>query len=131
MLTEDRIDTTGIAYAEFVLDSELCDFLLGVTSLESVPSDCRIHNKADTSMYFCADSKAWPGNREWGAGAGRKQGDRVGLLVKQGSLYVYVNGLQLGLGPMVSGGLPPRVRFAAYIWQDVKVGVMEEVRCPE
>ena len=71
-------------------------------------------------MYYCASSKAFPDNRDWGAGAGPKQGDRVGLLVKQGSLYVYVNGRQLGPGPMVSGGLPPRVRFAADIDADAK-----------
>ena len=131
VMTEDWIDTAGIAYAEFVL--EVYGLInLGVTSLKAVPSDGCFHNKAVGSfMYCCFNSKALPGNRGWGAGVGRKQGDRVGLLVKQGSLYVYVNGRQLGPGPMVSGGLPPRVRFAAEMYTNVKVRVMEEVRCPE
>ena len=60
-----------------------------------------------------------------------KMAKRVGLLVKQGSLYVYVNGRQLGTGPMVSGGFPPRVRFAADVNRSVEVRVMKEVRCPE
>ena len=130
VLTEDWIDTAGIAYAEFVLEVA-CDCMLGVTSLEAVPSSGRFYDKDSSSMYYCHDSKAWPGSRGWGAGAGRKQGDRVGLLVKQGSLYVYVNGRQLGPGPMVSGGLPPRVRIAADLCYNVKVRVMENVRWPE
>ena len=133
VLTEDWIDTAGMAYAEFVLEvvPDSCYCMFGVTSLEAVPSDGVCCGKAGSSMYYCHNSKAFPGERDWGAGAGRKQGDRVGLLVKQGSLYVYVNGRQLGLGPMVSGGLPTRVRFAADMAYSVKVRVMEEVWCPE
>ena len=127
---EDWIDTAGIAYAEFFLEVS-CNCMLGVTSLEGVLSNGTFYDKASSSMYHCSNSIAYPGARDWDAGAGQKQGERVGLLVKQGSLYVYVNGRQQGPGPMVSRGLPPRVHFAADIYSGAKVRVMEKVRCPK
>ncbi len=60
-------------------------------------------------MYYCHDSRAYPGNRDWGAAGRRARGDRVGLLVERGSVWVYVNGARLGPGPMATD-LPPRVR---------------------
>ena len=62
-------------------------------------------------MYHCYNSNALPENRDWGASGRRAAGDRVGLLVHEGRLSVYLNGERLGPGPM-AGDLPgPHMRF--------------------
>jgi hypothetical protein len=69
-------------------------------------------NKPGSRMYYCYDSRAWPGNRDWGAAGRRARGERVGLLVERGSVLVNVNGARLGPGPMATD-LPQRVRTAS------------------
>ena len=90
----------------------LFHIMLGVTALEAAPpAGTRIYNSPESRMYHCYTSRAHPGRRDWGASGQRQKGDRVGLLVDGGRLWVYVNGARLGPGPMASD-LPARVRFA-------------------
>ena len=66
-------------------------------------------------MYWCRNSLALPGGTTnasyWGATGQRVHGDRVGMLVEEGSLSVYVNGARLGPGPMATD-LPQHVSTA-------------------
>jgi hypothetical protein len=117
-LVEGVVDTGGRAYAEWAIEEAdaCCFIMLGVTALEVAPQDgTDMLNSPESRMYFCYDSTAWPGNRDWGASGRRRKGDRVGLLVDGGRLWVCVNGARLGPGPMASD-LPARVRFAALMF---------------
>ena len=65
----------------------------------------------NTCMYCCSSSKIYPSGRDCSAeGRGRRAvGDRVGLMVEQGKMSIYVNGSLLEQGPMATG-LTKRVR---------------------
>jgi hypothetical protein len=117
-LVEEAVDTGGRAYAEWVIEEAVgdCYIMLGVTALEAAPQagTCMHNSIADSPesrMYGCRNSRAYPGYRDWGGSGLRRKGDRVGLLVDKGRLWVVVNGARLGPGPMASD-LPARVRFA-------------------
>ena len=114
-LAEEAVDTGGRAYAEWAIEEadDYCHIMLGVTALEATPAagTMYIYGSPESRMYFCYDSRAYPGNRDWGTSERRRKGERVGLLVDGGRLWVYVNGARLGPGPMASD-LPARVRFA-------------------
>ena len=117
-LAEGAVDTGGRAYAEWVIEEAdlLFHIMLGVTALEAAPpAGTRIYNSPESRMYCCANSRAYPGGRDWGPSGRRRKGDRVGLLVDGGRLWVYVNGARLGPGPMASD-LPARVRLAVEMW---------------
>ena len=90
-----------------------------------------IHSHPGSRMFYCFNSTACPGERDWGAGGRQlKKGDRVGLLVEAGRLWVHVNGARLGPGPMAED-LPPRVRFAAELcFQGARVRVVEGAAAP-
>jgi hypothetical protein len=117
-------------YAEWVIEEDDSDVIykrslfgtgasrvinIGVTDLDSAPPAGQNLYLPGSRMYSCFDSTAFPnrqgysGGRDWGATGQRALGDRVGLLVERGSLSVYVNGAQLGPGPMATD-LPERVR---------------------
>ena len=84
--------------------------MIGVTDLDAAPPAGQyMHDKPGSRMYDCCDSRAWPRYRDWGAAGRRARGERVGLLVERGSVWVYVNGARLGPGPMATD-LPQRVR---------------------
>jgi hypothetical protein len=117
-LAEEVVDTSGRAYAEWVIEEADagCNIVLGVTAarMEAAPSSLSgdpLHTNPESRMCYCHDSRAWPGNRDWGASGQRRRWDRVGLLVDGGQLWVYVNGVRLGPGPMASD-LPAKVHFA-------------------
>jgi hypothetical protein len=90
--------------------------MLGVTSAEQPPpAGEALWRGPSSSMYYCLDSRAFRGGEQaWGRTAGGPRcrgGDRVGLLVGWGRVWVFVNGTLVGPGPMAAG-LPSRVRFA-------------------
>ena len=113
-LAEEAEDTGGRAYAEWVIEEAdaNCNIMLGVTALEAAPpAGTCIHGSPESRMYHCSNSRAYPDGRGWGTSGRRQKGDRVGLLVDGGRLWVYVNGALLEPRPMASD-LPARVRFA-------------------
>ena len=111
-MLEPAISTAERAYVEWLIEEPGagCSILLGVTALDALPPGS-LYDNPSSRMYDCDDSTAYPGNRDWGASGRRAAGDRVGLLVHEGRLSVYLNGERLGPGPM-AGDLPgPHVRF--------------------
>ena len=90
--------------------------LFGVTALNTPTTGQKFCSSPSSRMHFCFDLRAWPGGRDWGASGRRAAGDRVGLLVDQGRLSVFVNGARLGPGPM-AGDLPPHVRSCADLFR--------------
>jgi hypothetical protein len=111
-MLEPAISTAERAYVEWLIEEPgaNCHIMLGVTALDALPpGDLCI--KRSSRMFCCHNSKAYPGAIDWGASGRRAAGDRVGLLVHEGRLSVYLNGERLGPGPM-AGDLPgPLVRF--------------------
>jgi hypothetical protein len=114
-LVEPAFSSAERCYAEWVIqeaDTD-CQIMIGVTDLDAAPPARQsMFAIPGSRMYDCSDSRAWPGNRNWGATGGRARGDRVGLLVERGGVSVYVNGVRLGPGPMATD-LPQRVRRTA------------------
>ena len=113
-LVEPAFSSAERHYAEWVIEEAdfHCSILIGVTDLDAAPpAGQRMHDMPGSRMYSCYDSKAFPGHRNWGAAGRRARGDRVGLLVERGGVWVYVNGARLGPGPMATD-LPKRVRTA-------------------
>ena len=109
---EPVFSSAELCYAEWVLESTYCPIMFGVTDLDGAPpAGRRLHNMPGSRMYDCRNSAAHPGDRDWGATGQCGQGDRVGLLVERGMLWVCVNGARLGIGPMATD-LPQRVRTA-------------------
>jgi hypothetical protein len=111
-LVEPAVSSAERCYAEWVIEvaDPYCSIMLGVTDLEAAPPAGQyLLTHPGSRLYYCADSKAYPGSRNWGATGRRTRGDRVGLLVERGGVSVYVNGARLGPGPMATD-LPPRVR---------------------
>ena len=91
---------------------------LGVTAREAVDTDTALLIDPTSRMYRCFDSFAWPCRRQWGVPTDqcrRREGDLIGLLVKDGRLYVFVNNEPLCRGPMAAD-LPERVRFCAEVY---------------
>ena len=125
-LLDPKVDTDRQTYVEFVVEevpaaADGAHICLGVAALERpppperLPADwsCRtsMHCSAECEMYSCQFANRWPGGRDFGATGRMQKGDRAGLLLRAGSLWVYVNGARQGTGPMAEG-LPPAVRFA-------------------
>ena len=111
-LVEPAFCSAERCYAEWIIEEagRDCWIMVGVTDMDSVPADGQaMFSMPGTRMYSCCTSVAHPGCRDWGAKGQRVQGDRVGVLVERGSVWVYVNGAQLGPGPMATD-LPQRVR---------------------
>ena len=111
-MLEPAVSTAERAYVEWVIEEAdaNCNILLGVTALDALPPGI-LHDSPSSRMYYCHNSRAYPASRGWGASGRRAAGDRVGLLVHEGRLSVYLNGERLGPGPM-AGDLPgPHVRF--------------------
>ena len=110
-LVEPAFCSAERCYAEWIIEEagRDCWIMVGVTDMDSVPPDgLTMYLMPGSSMYSCCTSGAHPGCRDWGAKGRRKRGDRVGLLVERGSVWVYVNGTRLGPGPMATD-LPQRV----------------------
>jgi hypothetical protein len=113
-LVEPAVSSAGRWYAEWVIEEAdaRCLVMLGVTDLTAAPPAGRyMYDRPGSRMYNCYSSMAFPGSRAWGATGRRARGDRVGLLVARGSMWVFVNGAQLGPGPMATD-LPHMVRTA-------------------
>ena len=113
-VVEPAVSSAERCYAEWVIEEADADcfILIGVTDLDAAPPAGQgMHDKPGSRMYSCFRSKAYPGGRDFGAVGRRAPGDRVGLLVDRGSVWVYVNGARLGPGPMATD-LPQRVREA-------------------
>jgi hypothetical protein len=111
-LVEPTFSSAERCYAEWVIEEadEDCFIMIGVTDLDAAPpAGESMRDMPGSRMYYCYNSRAYPGNRDWGATGRRAQGDRVGLLVERGGVSVYVNGARLGPGPMATD-LPLRVR---------------------
>ncbi len=112
-LVEPAVRSAERCYVEWVIEKADagCNIMLGVTDLEAAPPAGRhFLTYPGSQLYFCADSTAYPGSRNWGVTGRRARGDRVGLLVERGCVSVYVNGARLGQGPMATD-LPQRVRI--------------------
>ena len=137
-VVEPAVSSAERCYAEWVIEEAdaCCDILIGVTDLDAVPpaGQC-MHDMPGSRMYHCYDSTAYPGGRDWGAAGQRKRGERVGVLVERGSVWVYVDGARLGPGPMATD-LPQRVRAArarskrtrAHAPQGMSAGAADGVR---
>jgi hypothetical protein len=111
-LVEPAFSSAERCYAEWVIEKadSICAIMIGVTDLDAAPpAGQSMYTMPGSHIYNCHTSKAWPGNRDWGASGLRARGDRVGLLVERGGVSVYVNGERLGPGPMATD-LPQRVR---------------------
>ena len=111
-MLEPAVSTAKRAYVEWLIEETgaSCNIMLGVTALDALPPGNFCANPR-SRMFCCRYSHAYPGKRDWGASGRRAAGDRVGLLVHEGRLSVYLNGERLGPGPM-AGDLPgPHVRF--------------------
>ena len=117
-MLEPAVSTAERAYVEWLIEEPgaKCDIMLGVTALDALPPG-DLYSNPSSRMYYCHNSQAYPGYRDWGASGRRAAGDRVGLLVHEGRLSVYLNGERLGPGPM-AGDLPgPHVRFCVELGQ--------------
>jgi hypothetical protein len=111
-VVEPAFGSDARRYAEWAIEAAdaHCHLLIGVTDLDAAPPAgvkgmCHLPG---SRMYYCCDSRAYPGARSWGAAGRRAAGDRVGVLVERGCVWVYVNGARLGPGPMATD-LPRRV----------------------
>jgi hypothetical protein len=113
-LLEPAVGSAERSYVEWVIEEadSKCQVMVGVTDLDTAPAGQEMRGMPGSRMYRCRDSKAFPGERDWGAAGARARGDRVGLLVERGSVFVYVNGAQLGPGAMATD-LPRRVSGCA------------------
>jgi hypothetical protein len=123
-ILDPMVRTEEQSYVEFVVEevpageAHVC---LGVTTLEQPPGPERIpvdwsrrtsmHCSAACVFYSCRFANCWPGGRDFGAAGEMRKGDRAGLLLRGGSLWVFVNGARQGGGAMAED-LPPAVRFA-------------------
>ncbi len=107
---EPAVSSAERCYAEWVIEeaNAKCCINIGVTDLDAAPPPGRLIHSSGSRLYFCTNSQMHPGNRDWGAAGRRARGDRVGLLVERGGVWVYVNGARLGPGPMATD-LPGRV----------------------
>jgi hypothetical protein len=145
-LLEPAVQTAGRAYVEFAVaavdgDSHLNGILFGVTPLDTPPDSdvwqsqgahmfhagsCQYTSMAGMSYsLIVAGFGGADGEGGWGwTPRGDAVGDRIGLLVEAGKLYVYINGRQAAqprwYAARAGGGnsialLPPVVRFAADI----------------
>ncbi len=117
-LVEPAVSSAERCYAEWAIEEADgdCFVMVGVTDLDAAlpPGQATgMFSSPGSRMYYCHDSQAYPGGRDWGAAGRRARGDRVGLLVERGGVSVYVNGARLGPGPMATD-LPPRVRAAGF-----------------
>ena len=131
-MLEPGVSTAGREYVEWVIEEagSCCDIMLGVTALDALPQGGgNLCNSPSSRMYYCSTSAAYPGGRHWGASGRRAAGDRVGLLVHEGRLSVYLNGERLGPGPM-AGDLPPHVRFCAVLSAGALVRVVAGAAAP-
>ena len=100
------LQAEGEAYAEFTWVSGGSP-MVGVARAGVDPSSLAggLHRTADGWMYYCYGGEHYSGGRAtpWATGKaqGIKVGETVGLLLKQGSLHVYIKGKQVGT--MVTG----------------------------
>ena len=111
VLVEPAFCSAERCYAEWIIEEadRYCCIMVGVTDMDSVPADGQsLYRLPGSRMHCCCTSLAYPGGRDWGAKGQVEQGDRVGVLVERGSVWVYVNGARLGPGPMATD-LPQRV----------------------
>ncbi len=114
-LVEPAVSSAERCCAEWVIeeaDAE-CDIMIGVTDLDAAPpAGQAMFSQPGSRMYYCHNycnnSFAYPSGRNWGATGRRARGERLGLVVERGSVWVYVNGARLGPGPMATD-LPGRV----------------------
>ncbi len=118
---EPAVDSAERSYAEWVIEEcdGICNILIGVTDLDAAvpPAGQDMHAMPGSCMFCCNDSTAVVGStikRNWSAELmtkimTRARGERVGLLVERGCVWVYVDGVRLGPGPMATD-LPTRVR---------------------
>jgi hypothetical protein len=123
-LLDPLVQTDQQTYVEFLVDevpgseAHIC---VGVSTLENPPppeampvdwnSRTSMHCNPQCVLYSCRFANRWPGGEDFGATGEMRKGDRAGLLLRGGCLWVYVNGVLQGTGPMKEG-LPPAVRFA-------------------
>ena len=113
-VVEPAVSSAERCYAEWVIEEADADcyIMIGVTDLDAAPPAGQLmFDKPGSRRYHCHDSRAYPGKRNWGAAGQRKRGERVGVLVERGSVWVYVDGARLGPGAMATD-LPQRVRAA-------------------
>ncbi len=110
----------GRHYAEWAVEAAAphCGVMVGVTALDAVPPPGdNVFASPHSRMFYCHDGRAFPGGgggdgRAWGAAGGCAAGDRVGVLVERGAVWVAVNGRPVGPGPLATD-LPPQVRGGA------------------
>ena len=113
---EPAVDSAERSYAEWVIEEcdTSCNIMIGVTDLHDVPPYRReMHSMPGSRMLCCHNAMAVLGSTtsiDWGAKITTcARGERVGLLVERGCVWVYVDGVRLGPGPMATD-LPTRVR---------------------
>mmetsp|Transcript_1527 Transcript_1527/g.4141 ORF Transcript_1527/g.4141 Transcript_1527/m.4141 type:complete len:203 (-) Transcript_1527:504-1112(-) len=121
------------SYVEFVIEvsDDNCAFNIGVTTAHAFPADfTTAREQAGSRMYRSHNSWAYPGGRDWCGTQRRRAGERVGLLLEAGRLWVYVNGERLGAGPMASD-VPEQVRFVVEIGaKDSRLRLIHDAQLP-
>ena len=107
------LQAEGEAYAEFTWVSGGGTPMLGVARAGVDPSSVEgaLTSTADGWMYICSGGAHWHNNHNppWASGEaqGIQRGGTVGLLLRQGSLAVYIRGRRVGVmctglsGPLV------------------------------
>ena len=121
VLVEPAFDSTfGRTYAEWSLQriDVNREVLLGVTALTTAPRGRDTYENPQSRMFNCFNSNIHPSgsaSASWnGRGRQMRQGDRVGLLVEGGRVWVFVNGERIGGGAMAED-LPRRLCFLAVL----------------
>ena len=107
------LQAEGEAYAEFTWVSGSSIPQVGVARAGVDPSSLEdgLFRTADGWMYRCSDGTHWHNNSHSRCASGEpqgiKKGETVGLLLRRGSLAVYIQGLRVGVmctglsGPLV------------------------------
>jgi len=134
-LAEPAFDSSGRAYAEWVLEQTdaNCYIMLGVTALTAAPVGNDVYQSPLSRMNYCHNSVVYPSGSaspSWAGSGRRSQGDRVGLLVEGGRVWVYVNGERFGGGAMAEGLPGPRLRFLAACYSGTRVRLVAGARPP-
>ena len=118
------LQAEGEAYAEFTWESGRI-VMVGLARVgvdPSLVSDDGLYRTADGWMYWCRDGRHFHNSRAkgsstpWASGEqqGLRQGETVGLLLRRGTLAVYIQGRRVGV--MCTGLSGPLVWAADLHW---------------
>ena len=114
-LMEPAVDAEGCAYVELavLLGNGAAVGVIEAAAVPTLSNGARVCDTQGAHMFCLVSWTAWPGPRHWAAPPEKERsGARVGLWLEKGRLWIYLDGKQVGPGPMASG-LAGRMHFAA------------------